>query len=150
MSMNNKGVRELAKEYNIPYATAYTWKQNMLKGLPDDTKPIQRPTDKSPAEKLKAVVAAINLDLDAKGAYCRTAGIHLTHLENWEKEMLLGLETSSTKNKEFQQQQSKLTNEINVLKKDLNRKDKALAEVSALLILKKKADFLWGGNEDDI
>ena len=44
---------------------------------------------------------------------------------------------------------NKLTTEINELKKDLNRKDKALAEVSALLIMKKKANFLWGDNEDD-
>ena len=35
------------------------------------------------------------------------------------------------------------------LKSDLNRKDKALAELTALLILKKKADLLWGGSEDD-
>jgi hypothetical protein len=35
------------------------------------------------------------------------------------------------------------------LKKDLNRKDKALAETSALLVLKKKADLIWGDLEDD-
>ncbi len=29
-----------------------------------------------------------------------------------------------------------------------NGKDKALAEVSALLVLKKKVDLLWGGSED--
>ena len=35
------------------------------------------------------------------------------------------------------------------LKVDLNRKDKALAEASALLILKKKADSIWGEDEED-
>lgn len=151
MSMNNKGVTELAKEYNIPYSTAFTWKNNMLKDQSVNAKTIaQRPTDKSSQEKLKAVIAAMALDPEARGAYCRTEGIHLTHLETWEKEMLLGLESAPIKAKEFQQKNNKLANEIKELQKDLYRKNKALAEVSALLILKKKADFLWGDNEVDI
>lgn len=39
--------------------------------------------------------------------------------------------------------------ENKALKKELNRKDKALAETPALLILKKKADLIWGVPEDD-
>jgi transposase len=39
--------------------------------------------------------------------------------------------------------------ENNELKKNLNRKDRALAETTALLVLKKKADAIWGDNEDD-
>ena len=35
------------------------------------------------------------------------------------------------------------------LKKELRRKDKALAETSALLVLKKKAHLIWGELEDD-
>ncbi len=42
-----------------------------------------------------------------------------------------------------------LRSENKRLKKDLNRKDKALAETSALLVLKKKADLIWGDPEDD-
>lgn len=34
------------------------------------------------------------------------------------------------------------------LKKDLRRKEKALAETSALLVLKKKAHLIWGAPED--
>ena len=35
------------------------------------------------------------------------------------------------------------------MQRDLRRKDKALAEVSALLVLKKKADAIWGVVDDD-
>jgi len=38
---------------------------------------------------------------------------------------------------------------MKALKSDLKRKDKALAEVTALLVLKKKANLLWGEIEDD-
>jgi hypothetical protein len=40
-----------------------------------------------------------------------------------------------------------LRTENRALKKELTRKEKALAEASALLILKKKAALLWGENE---
>ncbi len=38
--------------------------------------------------------------------------------------------------------------ENNLLKKELRRKDSALAEATALLILKKKANLIWGVDED--
>lgn len=43
----------------------------------------------------------------------------------------------------------KLKKKVNDLEKELNRKDKALAETGALLALKKKADAIWGDDEDD-
>ncbi|VAW74589.1 hypothetical protein MNBD_GAMMA15-1096, partial [hydrothermal vent metagenome] len=35
------------------------------------------------------------------------------------------------------------------LEKELRRKEKALAEAAALLILQKKAQAIWGDEEDD-
>jgi hypothetical protein len=35
------------------------------------------------------------------------------------------------------------------LKKELARKEKALAEIAALLVLKKKAEEIWGDKEGD-
>jgi hypothetical protein len=38
---------------------------------------------------------------------------------------------------------------IRQLEKELQRKEKALAEAAALLILRKKAQAIWGDKEDD-
>ena len=38
---------------------------------------------------------------------------------------------------------------IRELEKELRRKDKALAETAALLVLKKKANAIWGDEDDD-
>jgi hypothetical protein len=35
------------------------------------------------------------------------------------------------------------------LEKELHRKDRALAETTALLVLKKKADLIWGNGENE-
>ena len=38
---------------------------------------------------------------------------------------------------------------IKELERDLHRKDRALAETTALLVLKKKADLIWGSGENE-
>ncbi len=49
-----------------------------------------------------------------------------------------------------QTETKQLRNEINELKKDLNRKNKALAETAALLVLQKKVNAIWGNSEDSL
>jgi transposase-like protein len=106
----------------------------------------QRPQDKSAQNKLQAVVDTINKSESEVGAYCRQHGIHTHHLDEWKKQILESLGVVTTK--KHKAENKLVTNEIKQLKRDLHRKDKALAEVSALLILKKKADLLWGDGED--
>ena len=43
----------------------------------------------------------------------------------------------------------RLLKENKQLKKELAKKEKALAEMAALYTLKKKAEELWGEEEDD-
>ena len=38
---------------------------------------------------------------------------------------------------------------IKELERDISRKDRALAETTALLVLKKKADLIWGSGENE-
>jgi hypothetical protein len=147
MSPNAPSVVELANEFNIPYPTIYAWKKMMLKkqNVKSGNTP-QRPHDKSPEAKLKAVIDTMSMSEQEQGAYCRTHGIYSNHLEAWKKQMLEALGAVSIKERKAENQQ--IVNEVKQLKRDLHRKDKALAEVTALLILKKKTDLLWGDNED--
>lgn len=147
MALNAPSVVELAKEFNIPYPTVYSWKNAMLKK--QNVKQLnapQRPYDKSPEAKLQAVIDTMGKTEQEQGAYCRAQGIYSNHLDTWKKQMLEGLGVASSNERKAENQ--KTLKEIKQLKRDLERKDKALAEVSALLILKKKADLLWGVDED--
>ena len=56
---------------------------------------------------------------------------------------------NSEKEYKLRNEMKALQKENEQLKKDLRRKDKALAETSALLVLKKKANLIWGDLEDD-
>jgi len=96
----------------------------------------KRPKDWSPEAKLKAVLEASGLPEDEFGAFLRRKGIHDIHLQQWRKEMLNGLETASPAKKN--KGKSPEAKRIRELERELYRKEKALAETAALLVLKKK------------
>ena len=104
----------------------------------------KRPSNLSPEEKLKIVNEAASLSNVELGAFLRSKGVHETHLEQWRMQMLGGLGKTEKKPKT----NSTETKRIRELEKELKRKDKALAETAALLVLKKKVQEIWGDEDD--
>lgn len=102
---------------------------------------MKRPQDWSPDEKLAAVLEAASLSEEDLGPFLRSRGLHEAHLEQWHDQMLVGLEPSPTTRV--------VKKRIKDLEKELLRKDRALAEAAALLVLKKKAQDLWEDEDDD-
>ena len=153
LAPNAPSVIELAKVFNIPMSTINTWIHNMRKKNKEPAR--QRPKDQSAASKLQAVMDTVGKTEQEQSAYCRTQGIYYNQIEAWKQQILesLGAAThtknKSSNTKENKAASQKIQDEMKQLKSDLNRKDKALAELTALLVLKKKADLLWGDSEDD-
>ena len=106
----------------------------------------KRPEDWSPEEKLKAVLEAASLSEDQLGTFLRRKGLHETHLQQWRLQMLNGLGKVSVDKKP--KRRAADTRRIRSLEKELKRKDKALAETAALLVLKKKVQEIWGDEDD--
>jgi transposase len=106
----------------------------------------RRPNDWSPEEKLKVVIEAASLDDEQLGAFLRAKGLHKTHLEQWRLQMIDGLQNGFSKKKGKQKKAD--AKRIRVLEKEIHRKDKALAETAALLVLKKKVQQIWGEEDD--
>jgi hypothetical protein len=99
------------------------------------------------SDQLKHLLATAALDETTLGAYCREHGIYSFQMQQWKNEFMSN--DKSQKNQETQTELRALRAENKLLKKDLLRKDRALAETTALLVLKKKADLLFGVIEDD-
>lgn len=107
-----------------------------------------RPRHRTAAEKYQLVLKAAALSDEDLGAFLRSEGLHEAQLEEWRTKAMEGasgaLKASHGKRSENTPERRK----IRELEKDLDRKDKALAEVTALLILKKKFDALMGDEDD--
>lgn len=87
-----------------------------------------------------------SLSPEAKGEWLRKNGIHSEHLVLWEQELRDQVNNKASKDKETIK---KLKKKNRDLEKELERKEKALAEMAALMVLKKKAEAIWGDEEAD-
>lgn len=106
----------------------------------------KRPQDWSAEEKLAIVLEAAQLDEgEALGRLLRERGLHRATLERWRAQMLQGLAPAARTSRK----KSPEARRVRELERELRRKEKALAEASALLVLKKKAALIWGEEDDD-
>jgi transposase-like protein len=127
--------------------TAFGYPKNSNNVPARHTMSKKSPNDWTPEEKLKTVLEAASLSDDQLGKFLRRKGLHETHLQQWRLQMLNGLgKPQKTKSKTASVDKK----QIRQLEKELRRKDKALAETAALLVLKKKVQQIWGDEDDDI
>ena len=143
LSRGSKSIDVFCRENAMASTALYRWVS--IYGKTDDMKPLTRtPQNWTPEEKFKAVMAFDSLPVEEQGAYLRREGVHADHIEMWREKMQKSLEPEST---DKRTERGELIYKIQGLEKDLLRKEKALAETAAIIILKKKADLIWG-NED--
>lgn len=146
-SPNAPSIVELARESGVSYSTLYSWiYMSKKKHIEAGVTPM-RPKDKTAEAKLQAVFDTLQMTDEERSTYCRKHGLYAHHLDEWKKQVLAGL--NPVDSKEDKAEQRLQSAEIKKLKGEINRKDRALAEASALLILKKKANLIWGDGKDD-
>ena len=144
----NKPQHAIAKELGVGKSTIGKWlreyKQNGSINLNSKEK---RPKDWTAEERMSALIETGAISVEARTAWCRKNGIFMHNLEQWKKGAISAMSSGSTRKQSDEVKNLKQENKT--LKKDLNRKEKALAETAALLVLKKKAQEIWGEPEDD-
>lgn len=96
-------------------------------------------------EKHRAIVEASSLSEEELGEFLRKEGLYSAQIEEWTALAVAALGTS----KPARRKTSPEAKRNKELERELRRKEKALAEVAALLVLKKKAQEIWGDEDDD-
>jgi transposase-like protein len=145
---HNISVAALAKEEGISDQTLYNWRTKIKQqGQPV---PGNKPTSEqwSSEAKLAVVISTAPLSESELSQYCRENGLFVEQVKCWKEECLGGFQLSAEQKKESKQQAKKDKHEIQSLKKELRRKEKALAETAALLVLRKKLNAFWEENEE--
>jgi transposase-like protein len=147
---NNVSIAALSKEEGISDATLYSWcKQARNQGrlMPDSDN--SSSNNWSSRDKLAAVIETAAMSQVDIAAYCRAKGLYPEQLIQWKKacEQANDWDQSSEKKlKEATQSERKKNKQ---LQKELARKEKALAEAAALLVLRKKYNALFEDHEDE-
>jgi len=146
--LGEKSQYEIANEAGIGRSTLGYWLKKYKKdGNIILSKKEKRPQDWSAEERIGALIKTGSMSDEECISWCRGKGIFGHHLEQWKKDAIALTTLKPGKGKPDETR--RLKKEIVGLKKELYRKEKALAETAALLVLKKKADSIWGEPEDD-
>lgn len=98
-------------------------------------------------EKLRVVAKAAELTDEELGAFLRKEGLHESQLNQWREAVVAALRERGKP--KVSKREKAAAKRIKKLEREVRRKDKALAEVTALLALKKKLDALLADEDEN-
>jgi transposase-like protein len=133
---NDQSIQDVADDLHICLQTLKTWmKKTKLDSPRGQRSKSIRPQDWRPEERLAALQKSYGLIGEGLNAWCREQGLFVHQLEQWKVDFCRQGIVSEKR-------------EVHTLERELLRKDKALAEAAALLVLQKKFRALLGGEAE--
>lgn len=145
---HNKTISEISKEEGISEGTLFNWrKAARAEGrlMPDGD---ISPAGWRAADKFAAVVETASLNEAELSVYCRQRGLYPAQIRQWREACEQANDWDRRQNQRMKEARRADGKRIKDLERELGRKEKALAETAALLVLRKKAQAIWGDNED--
>lgn len=136
-------IAQLARQEGIARATLYAWRKQaseespVLLGLP------HQGAAWSAQARLAAVIETATLSAIEVAAYCREKGLYSEQIKAWRLAFLASPTREGNSHSGHAAQHRADKKRIGELERELRRKDKALAETAALLVLRKKYQTLW-------
>lgn len=144
----NLSPNRLAVITGVGKTTLWRWKLETQMDPQQPQQPIPKATH-SPDQKLSILFQSQSLTGQDLGHFLRAEGLTLEQLEQWKSQALTSLKHNAPDFKHQAKQVQSLARQNKALSRELKRKDAALAETAALLVLSKKVQQLWG-DEDDV
>lgn len=144
----NRTVADIAEETGINPVTLYAWRKQAKNAgavvLGND----KQSDAWSSADKLRVVIEAAALNEVELAEYCRRKGLYVEQIQTWRTACEQANEVAEAQSRASRAQLKEANARIKKLERELQRKESALAEAAALLILRKKAEAIWGKDED--
>ena len=149
MLSGEETMADINRETGININTLYRWRDAANQtGLSATTK--YKNADKwSSRDKFTVVLETVNLTEIEFSEYGRNKGIYPEQVKEWKEACMNANNTEKEKNSKAGKELREERRQKEKLEKELRRKEKALAETAALLVLRKKADAIWGRDEED-
>lgn len=149
MPPNNESVAQISKEEGITEVTLYKWrKQARAAGVA--TPGNGQTSDKwSSEDKFLIVIETFAMNEMELAEYCRKKGLYREQIEAWRAACLQANGQAFEQSKQLNGALKEEQKRAKQLEKELQKKEKALAEAAALLLLRKKAQAIWGDDEDE-
>ena len=148
MPPENRSITQLARETGLSEATLNQWRRKArMSGFaaPADNQEAER---WSTQDKFLIVVETAKLSEAELAEYCQRKGLFVEQVNAWSDACMQANGGVAKEATRYQQELKQSARRVKDLEKELRRKEAALAETAALLVLRKKADAIWGDGED--
>ena len=149
MPPHNIPIPQLSEETGISEATLYNWRKQARKEgkpVPADGK---NPELWSSEDKFSIVLETSHMSEAELAEYCRSKGLFKEQISSWKQICKQANASAVEKAKQAREKAKQDKKTIRNLERELNRKEKALAETAALLVLRKKASAIWGDGGEE-
>jgi len=143
---NAGSLRFIGEQLGVPESTLYGWKQ-VYANIASTMKKQNLISKMTREEKFNLLLKLSAMPENELGVYLRENGLYSNDIDSLREEIINGPRES--KKASVDPEVVKLRSKLNETEKNLKRKDKALAEMSARVILLKKSHEIWGDQEDD-
>ena len=145
---NNESITKIAKEEGLSEQTLRNWRDKARKEGYAAPGTEAQPDDWSTQDKFLVVVETASLNEADLAEYARKKGLYVEQIKAWRDACMNANGGIAKEAARLNQELKDSQKERKKLEKELQRKDKALAEAAALLVLTKKANAIWGDPED--
>ena len=146
LAPENVTVPQLSKETGIPQDTLYGWRRQARRARGLSPASAGASERWGAEEKFAVVLETAALNEADLGAYCRQRGLYPEQIRAWRQVCAQANGRPAVLRSVSDAQADK--RRIRELERELRRKEQALAETAALLVLRKKAQAIWGESED--
>ncbi|AOZ94336.1 transposase [Paenibacillus crassostreae] len=149
MPPNNESIKSISDELGISEQSLYKWRQKARtdgNATPGNGQTAER---WSSEDKFLVVMESYSMNQSELAEYCRKKGLYKEQIDAWRSVCLNANTGEINQTKRLSQELKEERRRTSEIEKDLRKKEKALAEAAALLLLRKKARAIWGDQEDE-
>ena len=144
-------LRQVARKLELSPSVVARWRLELVhKGLLPENEKISSVDggEWTPERRFSVVLETATLSEMELADYCRCQGLFVEQVKEWRVISIKAHELKLTENRRADKELRDITSRLRKLEKELIRKDKALAEAAALLMLREKFNALWDNSEE--
>ena len=146
---NNESITRIAREEGLPEQTIRNWQNKARREGHAAPGKDTVSDDWSTQDKFLIVVETASLNETELAEYARKKGLYVEQIKAWKDACMNANGGIAKEAARLNRELKESRKERKKLEKEIKRKDKALAEAAALLVLSKKANAIWGDQEDE-
>lgn len=143
-------LQQLSRETGVGKSTLSKWRSRAADRITDEPLTGQNVAGtRSSEDKFHVVMETYSLNETELGEYCRAKGLYPEQVAEWRKACMQANAQQAALHHRLRQE---LKDEKQIkadMARELRRKEKALAEAAALLVLRKKAEAIWGDQGEE-